>query len=473
MALPIRARMTAWYVVLLAVIIGGIGAFLVLRLRADLTGAVDRSLRPAAAQIAAGYRAEGAPEFRDTARTVLAGERVAAQVESPVGAILLTFGDRVARLPLLSPAQRSTVLRGHEVTGTVTRGPDAQRFRFAARRVVRAGRPEVVVASESLATVDRSVHRVLVLLLLAGPAALLATALGGWWLARGSLRPIDRITTTARAIGVERLDERVAVPPTADEVAQLATTLNTMLDRIQHGVEEQHRLIADASHELRTPLATMRAEVDVSLRTDDLSPAARAVLESTREEVDRLTRTVEDLLTLASVDERGLALVVGRVDLGAVADDVATSLAALAAARQVSITRDGVPSAALGDPEQLRHAVRNLVENAIEFSPAGGAVGLTTWANERESGITVADDGPGVPPGQEERIFDRFYRADPSRTRRTGGSGLGLAISREIVVAHGGRIWAEGRAPRGGAFSIALPSARRAGTQDSAPRGNT
>ena len=150
--------------------------------------------------------------------------------------------------------------------------------------------------------------QVLLLLLLAGPAALAATALGGWWLARKALLPVDRMTSQAEEIGIDRLHERIALPRARDEIGRLAETLNAMLDRLERGVEEKRRLVADASHELRTPLAAMRAELDVSLMADDLPPAGREVLESTREEVDRMSRIVDNLLTLARVDEGRLEL---------------------------------------------------------------------------------------------------------------------------------------------------------------------
>jgi heavy metal sensor kinase len=454
--LPIRARMTAWYVVLLAAIIAAVGAFLVLQLRSDLTAAIDRTLRPAAAQIADGYRAEGPSEAVDVAGSVLTGERPAAQILDPSGGVAVSFGDPVARTPMLTRADAAAVLRDGELTRTVGLGRGRQRFRLVARPTVRHGHRQVAVAVESLATVDRSVRRVLVLLLVAGPAALLATALGGWWLARRALRPIDRLTARAAAIDLDRIDERLVVPRSGDEVAHLASTLNAMLDRIGHGVAEQHRLVADASHELRTPLAAMRSEIDVSLRADDLPPVARRVLESAREEVDRMTRTVDDLLVLASLDEGRLELLVEPLDLHDVAARAVASLEALARTRGVALSVEGQAAIAVGDADRLGHAVRNLVENAIKFSPERGEVVVTTWAADGEVGVTVRDQGPGVAPEVRERIFDRFFRADPSRTRSTGGGGLGLAISREIAMAHAGRVWVDDAGARGSAFSLAL-----------------
>jgi signal transduction histidine kinase len=269
------------------------------------------------------------------------------------------------------------------------------------------------------------------------------------------------MTNTAAAIGVDRLQARVPEPQTRDEVAHLARTLNTMLDRIEQGVEEQRRLVADASHELRTPLAAMRAEIDVSLRVDELSPDARAGLSSAREEVDRLSRTVDDLLTLAGADDANLRLRPRRVDLAALAEQVAEGLASLAEARGVTLENRGDPVIVQVDPERFAQAVRNVVENAIHFSPPGGAVVVAVSATGELARLTVDDDGPGVPAELRERIFDRFFRADPSRTRRTGGSGLGLAITRELVAAHGGTVRALER-PTGSRFAIELPLYARA-----------
>jgi heavy metal sensor kinase len=445
-SLPIRLRIALASSVLLVLILGALGAFVVVRLRADLVAGVDRELRPAAAQIALDYAKEGVPEFRDSAGTVLKGERATAQLLAPDGRVVASFGDPVATRAIAPP----------EALDGLTRrlGAPPQAFRLSVRPVRRRGRLAFVVAGESLAPVERSVRRVLTLLSIAGPAALLLTAAGGWWLARRALRPVDAMTSTAAAIGVERLDDRVQEPATRDELWHLARTLNTMLDRIGAGVQEQRRLVADASHELRTPLAGMRAEIDVSLRVDDLPAAAREVLASTREEVDRLSRLVDDLLTLASADDGRLALEFQPVDLAAIAAEVAGELHPLAARRAVTVDLSGSPAFVLADPGRLRRSLRNVVENAIEFSPPGGRVELTTSPGR----VQIADEGPGVPEELRERVFDRFFRVDPSRNRQTGGTGLGLAIARELVSAHGGTIHAE-PAPYGSLFAIELPEA--------------
>jgi heavy metal sensor kinase len=451
--MPIRLRMTLWYALLLTLVVAAVGVFVVVRLRSDLVASIDRNLAPAAQQIATGYQQEGGPEFRDSSASLLAGERAASQVLSGDGRVLMSWGDRAGARPLLSATPTTAALRRPLAPHTRTLA-DGVRFRVASQPVTVFGHHEAVVTAVSTAPVDHAVARVTRSLLLALPAALLLAAAGGWWLARRALRPIDEMTTAAAAMDADRLGERLSHPGARDEVGHLATTLNAMLDRLEHGVTEQRRLVADASHELRTPLAAMRSELDVSLRLDELPAPAREVLESARDEVDALARTVDDLLTLATVDAGEMTFSLEPVDLQELANQVASSMGALALTNDVTVVVDGEPARVRADRAALRHVVRNLIENAIEFSPAGARVEITSEALAHAARLSVVDGGPGVPPAARERIFARFYRADPARSRRTGGSGLGLAIARELVDAQGGRLWVEDRQPNGAAFRL-------------------
>jgi signal transduction histidine kinase len=322
-----------------------------------------------------------------------------------------------------------------------------------------------------LKPVQGPVEEVLLLLLIAGPMALLATSVAAYWLARKALRPVEQLTSDARQIGNGGLHERVAVSASRDEIGRLGLTLNAMLDRIERGVTDKHRLVADASHALRTPLAVMRAEIDVSLRGDELPVAARDVLESAREEVDRMSRTVDNLLALAEADEGRLELLTVPVSLRRAIDDSARPLRLLAAAKDVSLLAEGAPIEAQADPQRLHLAVTNLIENAIKFSPPGGRVRVTTWSRGSEVGITVSDEGPGIPPEDREHLFDRYYRVDRARGHKVAGSGLGLAISREVALSHGGRLWLESVVGGGSTFFLALPSWRaiQAADNDSTP----
>jgi heavy metal sensor kinase len=297
---------------------------------------------------------------------------------------------------------------------------------------------------------------VLILLLLGSGAALALIGLGGWWIARKALQPVARMTTRADRIGIDHLDERIAVPRVNDEVGHLARTLNAMLDRLQEGVAARQRLVGDASHELRAPLAAMRSEIEVSLRQDPLDAAARKVLESARDEVIRMGRIVDDLLTLARVSEGQLELLIGPQDLRALAGEAANAHRSAAHAAGVELVTEGDSVAVAGDHDRLNHVIGNLVDNAIKFAPRGSTVRIETSEQPSGARVAVSDAGPGIPPDARERIFERFARLDPARSRK-GGAGLGLAICAEIVRAHGGRIWVEENEPRGSRFVVELP----------------
>jgi len=458
MRLPIRVRLTAWYVAVLAAIVVALGAFVLVQFRADMQASIDRDLQRSWQPIARDYSDEGLEEFADTSRMLLP-RGAAAQVLDEGGRVLASWGSpEVGGQGIAPVGAREDALAGRRRLVTVEL--EGQRYRALAAPVARFGRRHVVVLAESLSEVESSVQRVLVLLLLAVPVALAATAFGGWALARKALLPVERMTSKAEEIGIDRLDERIAVPTVADEIGHLAVTLNAMLDRLEQGVAEKQRLVADASHELRTPLAVMRAELDVSLRGAALSGAERAVLESVREEVDRMSRTVDNLLTLAQVDEGRLELLTRRLGLLDAAESAARPLTPLAAAKGVRLVFDeeGRPGDVQADPHRLQQALRNLIENAIKFSPAGGEVRVTAWRRDHETGLTVTDQGPGIPARAREHVFDRFFRSDDARGRTVGGSGLGLAICREVARAHDGRVWVESREGEGSSFSIALPA---------------
>ena len=463
MNLRIRVRLTAWYAVLLTAILVAIGTFLVLQLEADLQARLDRDVRTNASSIGEGYTAEGDAGFLEVARAALPGLGAAAQVLDRSGRVLVSWGGGTDR-PIVPAEARANALLGDAPVVSVT--VDGRRVRASVSPVRRLGHRHVLVVAESLQEVEEPARRVRALLLLVGPVALAATALVGWWLARKALLPVARMTSEAEAIDVDRLHERIAMPRAADELGRLAVTLNAMLDRLEAGVIEKRRLVADASHELRSPLAVMRAELDVTLRGDELPDEAREVLESAREEVDSMTRTVDNLLTLAQVDEGRLAILRTRVELLAASEAAERPLRPLAADKAIRLEVDGEPCEAQADPQRLHQALTNLIENAIKFTPRGGEVRIVTWSSEQEVGVTVADDGPGIPEDARARVFDRFYRVDRARGRDVGGSGLGLAICREIATAHGGRVWFESREGGGSAFSLALP---RDGVLESAP----
>jgi signal transduction histidine kinase len=285
-----------------------------------------------------------------------------------------------------------------------------------------------------------------------------------WLLVGRALRPVELIRSQVAAItDTASLDHRVGESPVDDEVGRLAQTMNAMLDRLQRSAQRQRRFVADASHELRSPLASSRAQLEVALSHPDASDWA-VTAEDLLSENQRMERLVNDLLFLARTEERTAGLV-GAITLDL--DDIVLSEAARLRSRgrvQVDISRV-TAGRVHGVGDHLTRVVRNLVENAERY--ATGTVRLELRhvnANGRghQVQLAVSDDGPGVPVEYREHIFDRFIRLDDARCRpdgdNSGGSGLGLAICREIVTAHGGRIWA-GEARGGGArFVVQIPA---------------
>ncbi len=481
MNLPIRVRLTAWYAALLAVLIAVLGAFVVWQLRSDLQNQVDGEVRATSGTLIRAVRAENndtppsqpisSPEFTEdfagAARAALTHRAAAAQVVDPDGQVLIRYGPAAETGSLSTAESRAAALTDGATSFTAGLGDGDQRYRVRVTAFTLRNGPHYMVVAESLDPVDDAVERALLLLLIAGPVALVATGAVAYWLAFEAMRPVVRMTSDAKDIGAGQLAERVAVPKVQDEIGQLAVTLNDMLDRIESGVSAKRRLVADASHELRTPLAVMRAEIQVSLRGDDLSDDARQVLESTREEVERMSRTVDNLLTLAEADEGKLGLLTKPVRLRATLEDAARQLEPLAAAKDVNLLVEGAHVVARADLQRMNQAVINLLENAVKFSPAGGTVGARTWRTADEVGISVTDEGPGIPPEERARLFDRFYRVDAARGRAITGSGLGLAICLEVALAHGGRVWVESTPPNGSTFSLALPGWRALPSEES------
>jgi signal transduction histidine kinase len=452
--MPIRARLTLWLVTMLAVLLVALGGFLVLRSRGGLLAGLDESLSTRASQIALGLRRGCEGEFQDVSSASLTGlpqGESGAQLLDPTGAVVESSGDAVAAGPLLSPEQVAAVRGGQTLRTTTAVGTDAERFRLLAVALPPTSCPGVIVVASSTDQIDRSTRELLIQLAIGGPAVLLIAGVGTWLLARRALEPVGRMAREAGAIGIDRIDERIEVPASADEVQRLALTLNEMLDRLEDGVEDKRRFVADASHELRTPLAVMQAELDVDLRAADLT-----ALESVREEVARMTSIVDDLLTLARADAGSLELLRTPMDLAELTRSVADKADVLARPKHVQVARDGSRADVIGDHDRLEQVLTNLVSNAIRHAPVGGSVQLHTWTRNGAAGCSITDDGPGVAPELADRVFDRFVRGDPARGSGTG-SGLGLSICREIVEAHGGTIWVD--AGPGGSFSFSLPRA--------------
>jgi two-component system OmpR family sensor kinase len=301
----------------------------------------------------------------------------------------------------------------------------------------------------------------------------------GYALVRGSLRPLEEVESTAEAIAAGDLSRRVPVRRPRSEVGRLANAFNVMVGRIENafraserseasarGSEERMRqFVADASHELRTPLTSIRGYAELYRQGAVASPDEVAgVLRRIEDQAARMGLLVDDLLLLARLDhERPLDR--SPVDLAVLAVDAVHDAHAVAPDRAVGLrlppaqADEPVAIPVLGDAARLRQVVGNLVNNAITHTPPDTRIEVRLRTAEAEGVLEVADAGPGLPPEQAQRVFERFYRADPSRGRDSGGTGLGLAIVAALVAAHGGRVEVDTAVGVGTTFRVMLPLA--------------
>jgi signal transduction histidine kinase len=291
-------------------------------------------------------------------------------------------------------------------------------------------------------------HRLVVALTLSGGVALAVALALGALLVRSITRPLRRLTAASRAIASGDLEARVPVR-SQDEVGQLAAAFNQMAADLARAEESRRQQAADIAHELRTPLAVIQGQLEAL--ADGIFPADAEHLEPVLAQTQLLTRLIEDLRTLSLADAGRLTLSPVSVNVGEWADGVVSGFQAVAAERGVALNLEiagNLPEVRV-DPGRMSQVLGNLLDNALRHTPEGGRVAIHVTRQGRDVVVTVADTGPGVPPEHLPYLFERFWRGDPSRSRRTGGSGLGLAIAQRIVEAHGGRMWAE-NAPAGG-----------------------
>jgi heavy metal sensor kinase len=284
-------------------------------------------------------------------------------------------------------------------------------------------------------------------------AALLARALAG-----RATAPLEAVADAAGRVRDTNLSERLKpLRRHYHEVERVRDAFNQMLDRLEGAVVQLRQFTADASHELRTPLSVLKAQAQAALSSGVLEPEAASLVKSQLEEIDRLTLMVEDLLTLSRLDSGSLDR--ASVDLADLVLESVEQFRAVAERKGVELAVTEIePSVLEGDRSQLRRVVSNLLDNALKYTEPGGHVIVELGRRQDRMRLVVADDGQGIPPSEVPLIFERFYRADPSRSRRTGGAGLGLAIVKRIVESHGGSVSVTSEPGKGATFVVHLPS---------------
>jgi two-component system OmpR family sensor kinase len=458
--LSIRTRLTLWYTGLLAISLLAFDLLVYSALSNILMAATDERLATQAQAVLDQIDAEN-----DPMAIILSGRAKLPSFDVFGSQFYIQIADLNKQVVQLSDNLRGQplpVLPTSETSSgqswVTVNARQGVRLRVLSRPIVLAGRlAGTIQVAQSQVALDDTLLATRNVLAIASLSLLLLAAVGGAFLARAALHPIQTITQTTRRITqAQDLSQRIPVTVPNDEVGRLTETINGMLARLEELFKAQQRLVADVSHDLRTPLTTIQGNVDLLRRGAADDPATRAsTLRAIADETARMRRLVNDLLLLAQADA-GLKLYRLPVEVDTLLLEVYRQAQGLAQGVTVRLGAEDQASVS-GDADRLRQLLLNLVDNALKHAPAGsGEVTLTLRRSGGWVQVGVEDNGAGIPPEDLPHIFERFYRADPSRSR-PGGSGLGLAIAKWVAEAHGGRIEVESQVGRGSTFTVWLP----------------
>lgn len=336
-------------------------------------------------------------------------------------------------------------------------GPGKESIRVLQHDLEFLGRNFSVFVAESLMdslTMIETFRRFLLIII---PASIFIVSLVGLWITRQSLKPIKTFSSRIETITHRNLNERIDAKTEAEELAVLADSFNEMLNRIQKAFEAEKRLISDASHELKTPVSVIKTHCDVILQKERTKEELLETLKTIKTVSENMGKLIKDLLSLARLDAGILSPAnFKNISLNECIQQAIQLTAPLAEKKQVSIKTSLVDDINIfGDIDRLTEAFLNIIENAVNYNKDNGVVEITTSANNNNVNISIKDTGIGIKGDDLERIFERFYRADASRS--TEGTGLGLSIAKAIIEAHGGEIKAEGEFGKGSCFTVTLP----------------
>src|SRR6266436_1205982 len=425
----VRTRLTLWHASVLALVICIFSAGIFLFVRARLYGALDQQIGTDLATI----------------------EKVYQEETGDLGELAHRMG-----ITLFQVAEGETIL--YQTPGWPPGGTTPYRLGTLANPTHR------IAAARDETALRQTLWTLGVILAIGAPSAIGLAIGGGYFLAGRMLAPVGAMAETARKITAESLTERLPVGNLQDEFGQLASVFNASLARLEEAFEQLRRFTADASHELRTPLTAIRSVGEVALQRSLSTAAYREVIGSMLEEVDRLTRLVESLLTLTRGESGRIQPALEIVDLSGLAVSVVEHLRVLAEEKEQSVTIEAAAEVlATCDPAILRLGLINVLDNAIKYTPHRGTIRVEVRETPSgEAAIEVEDTGLGISAVHQGRIFERFYRVDQGRSRDAGGTGLGLATARWAVEVNGGRIELESEEGKGSLFRIVLPRVVRA-----------
>jgi heavy metal sensor kinase len=461
--MPVRWRLTLWYVALLGLVLVLFGVVLFFGLRERLYAGFDEQLGAQAAVTRATVQIVGnTPTLNTTHGGDQEGEYFLRLLDGR-GKVLFDNGDALGGVPL-SPDAIDAALAGQTRLSSLAVG-DGETLRVLTTPLRRDGETGPVVGVFQMGLdrheIDVLLDQLLATLTMAAPLALAAAAWVGYVVAGRALAPVGKISRLASVIGGQDLRARLNLDLPNDELGQLGRAFDRMLDRIEDGFERQRRFTGDAAHELRTPLSLLQTRFDLALARPRTNKEYRLALQEAQTDLARLTGLVNTLLTLARVDSGQIPLGRSRFDLAGTVAAVREQYGAKAAEAGVTLDSDTVPTPLVADEDLLRQILVNLMENALKHTPPGGRVIVGCRPDGPCARFWVADSGIGIPAEHQAQVFDRFYRVDAGRSRAAGGTGLGLAICRAI----GGAIWLMSRPGDGTRVEVSLPT-RSVSAQD-------
>lgn len=465
MSVTLRTRLTAVYSAVFGLLLAGV-SFVSYR---TFTQALDRNATVRAAELAEGLH--GFIRFRSDAPTIeFDSEDTSAAAFVREATEFYEIYDRATgqRLassrgfdflgPPLSPdAVRSATTPPVPVDASSNQGRVRVYSSFGERP---SGHQYLLRVGAETAAADAALERYRALLVWRVPIAVGLAVLISWWMAGFALAPLSGLAATARKIDIANLAVRLRVRGVGDELDEVALAFNDTLARLESAVTEMRQFSTALAHELRTPLTVLRASIETELLARPTDERQQTVLIEQVEEIDRLKRLIDQLLTLARAQAGQIHVVRGPVDLAALTTTLVDQIAPVAEARGLTLTVDSSAEVTVaGDAFWLERLILNLVDNAVKYTPAGGRVRVGVSGADGGAALTVEDSGIGFDPALGPRLFDRFFRVDGARAP-AGGAGLGLSLVRWIVEAHGGRIRVASRPGSGSTFTVWLPTLR-------------
>lgn len=458
----IRVRLTIWYGTALALIMVLFALALYLVMARALQDQIDRSLEEAAMAASRSLEEHRFGPFLLLDDLTQAFPELALldkffQIYGPGGQITLQSANIMTREIPLSQTALQAAIEGKSTFESVRFQGEVPIRLLSYPIRQRDSLVNIIRVGTSFQPAEEMLHRLVLVLLIASPLAVAISMLGGWFLAGRALRPVKAITLAAQRIAAGDLTQRIHTTP-ADEIGELASTFNDMIARLEASIRQIRQFSADASHELRTPLTITKGETELALRKPRPPEVYREVLESNLEEIDRMSRIVDELLFLSRADLGEIKVAMDPVQLEVLVQEVHQQATILGQERQVETILGNVASAqVLGDEWRLREMLLNIVDNAVKYSRPHGKVELDLVVEDGQAKVSVIDHGIGISPEEQRHIFDRFYRTDSARAHAQKGTGLGLAICKWIVEAHHGHIQVHSVVGQGSAFTIFIP----------------